>query len=291
MAVSCGGWGASAALLRPPTERILQLPAPDMRIAVCERLSVNLAHGDACAHVSRSGNVCGHALRGGAHAHCCGGTAGVRTAQRHNPLVREFARFLSAAGRHVAVEQRDPSMGPNARLDIVEFASDGGGPAAYDVSVVTPLREDATFREACAAEPGLAAEQRHNHKLDSQYRHWLPGALLVPLVAEVGGRWHPSVPRLVARLAKACAARSSCPGRDGAAAAVGARWAARLSALLIRGNAAVHRAAQPERPDIGRAWCGEVAPLPHLVPEGDCLYEVLCLPPAGDSGTEAWVGY
>ena len=29
-----------------------------------------------------------------------------------------------AGGRDVAVEQRDPSMGPNARLDIVEFASD-----------------------------------------------------------------------------------------------------------------------------------------------------------------------
>ena len=46
-------------------------------------------------------------------------------------------------------------MGLNARLDIVEHAS-VAGPAAYDVNVVTPLREDAAFHEACAAHPGHA---------------------------------------------------------------------------------------------------------------------------------------
>ena len=142
----------------------------------------------------------------------------------------------------MATEQRDPSMGANARLDIVEFASDAGAPAAYDVSVVTPLREDARFREACAAEPGLAAERRHADKVDRQYRQRRPGTTLVPLVAEIGGRWHPSVPRLVRRLAKDACARSANPGLD-IAATMAARWGARLSALLIRGNAAVQRAA------------------------------------------------
>ena len=177
-------------------------------------------------------------------------------------------------------------MGPNARLDIVEFASDGGGPAAYDVSIVTPLRDDANFREACATEPGLAAEQRHDYKLATQYRQRLPGTLLAPLVAEVGGRWHPSVPRIVRRLAKASAARSTGPVRDNAAAAVAARWGARLSALLIRGNAAVQRAAQPAPPSAPRRWCCNAASLPHLLPEGDCLYEVLCVPAAEESGEE-----
>ena len=252
MAASCSGWGAGAALLRPPTERLLQIPDADMRIAVCERLSIPLAGDEVCAHVSRAGRVCGRNLRGGAHAHCCGGTAGVRTAQRHNALVREFAHMLAAAGRHVAVEQRDPTMGPNARLDIVEYASDRGAPAAYDVSVVTPLRDDGDFREACAAEPGLAAEQRHAHKLDTQYRRRIPGAMLIPLVAEVGGRWHPTVPRLVRRLAKECAARSS--GIGVGAAAIAARWGARLSSLLIRGNAAVLRRSRPELPLAPRPW-------------------------------------
>eukprot|EP00973_Karenia_brevis_P026959 3719429-Karenia_brevis.AAC.1 len=65
-----------------------------------------------------------------------------------------------------------------------------------------PTRGDAVLREACAAEPGLAAERRHVEKLDRQYAGRVPGAALVPLVAEVGGRWHPSVPRLVRRVAQ-----------------------------------------------------------------------------------------
>ena len=290
MAASSSGWSAGAALLRPPTERVFQLPDADVRIAVCERLCVDLAGLDDCAHVSRAGRVCGHPLRRGAHVHCCGGTAGVRTTQRHNPLVHEFARILVAAGRNVAVEQRDPSMGPNARLDIVEFASDAGAPAAYDVSIVTPLREDADFREACAAEPGLAAEQRHAFKFSHQYRRRLPGATLVPLVAEIGGRWHPSVPQLVRRLAKESSTRSNAgvATAQACAAALAARWGARLSALLIRGNAAVHRAACREAPEPPRAYVAVPSPLPHLSPEGECLYELLCgQPAAADSDAEA----
>ena len=49
--------------------------------------------------------------------------------------------------------------------------------------------------------PGLAAEQRHSHKLSRQYAHRRPGSRLVPLVAKIGGRWHPSVPQLVRRWA------------------------------------------------------------------------------------------
>ena len=36
-------------------------------------------------------------------------------------------------GRFVELQQRDPALGPGARLDIVEYASVEGGPAAYDV--------------------------------------------------------------------------------------------------------------------------------------------------------------
>ena len=283
MAGSGSGWCAGAALLRPPTERLLQLPDRDVRIAVCERLCVDLAGQQECEHVSRTGRRCGYLLRGGAHVHCCGGTAGVRTTRRHNPLVQEFARILSAAGHHVATEQRDPTMGPHARLDVVEYASDAGSPAAYDVSVVTPLRADGDFREACAAEPGLAALERHDYKLSRQYRGRLPGAALVPLVAEIGGRWHPSVPRLVRRLAKECEARSGAAASSGHfAAALTARWGARLSALVIRGNAAVHCKCRPAQPPDPRPWHAEAVPLPHLLPEGSCAFELLCLPQIPD---------
>ena len=184
----------------------------------------------------------------------------------------EFARILVAAGRNVATEQRDPS---NARLDVVEFASDVGAPAAYDVSIVTPLRADADFREACAAEPGLAAECRHNFKLSRQYARRRAGSSLVPLVAEIGGRWHPSVPRLVRRFAKDAASRSVTPSQE-CATALAARWCARLSALLICGNAAVQRAARCEHPAQPRPWCADAAALPHQLPEGVCMYCTSC---------------
>ena len=52
MAASCSDWGAEAALLRPPTERVLQLPDADVRIAVCERLGIDVAgHGTSRALV------------------------------------------------------------------------------------------------------------------------------------------------------------------------------------------------------------------------------------------------
>ena len=207
-----------------------------------------------------------------AHAHRCNGTLVARTRLRHAPVVHEFSSMLRAAGRLVQEEQRDPSMGPAARLDIVEFTSEGGGPASYDVSIVTPLRDDNVFVAACARSPGHAASARHLHKLGQQYPHRLPGAILLPLVAEIGGRWHSTVPTLVRRLARAYVQRT--PLLAGAAAAVTARWAARLSALLYRGNAAVVGAARPVLPvSVGRSQVG--AGLPHRLPEGDSSYELL----------------
>ena len=182
--------------------------------------------------------------------------------------------MLTAAGRFVRVEQRDPDMGPNARLDILEVPSARGGSAAYDVSVVTPFRDDTAFVAACAREPGHAAAFRHRDKLERQYAERLPGSRLVPLVVEVGGRWHPSVPRLVRSLARAYVERE--PGLPaGAEGAVVSRWAARLSAHLIRGCAACVRDVLPGPPT---AWPGEPAHglgLPQCRPDGHSAYELL----------------
>ena len=140
------GWSAGAAILRCPTERLLRLSDSDLRIAVRERLGVARAGPGQCLRVfQRSGNTCYCDLPDGWHAHCCPGLSGVRTACRHNPLVREWAHILSMAGRVVSVEQRDPTMGPNSRLDVVEFPSDFGGPASHDVSVHTVFRADPAF--------------------------------------------------------------------------------------------------------------------------------------------------
>ena len=88
------------------------------------------------------------------------------------------------------------------------------------------------------------------------------------------------MPRLVRQLAKECAARTAGPGRE-YSSAIAARWAARLSALLVRGNAAVQRAARTERCLAPRPWSEGVGALPHLLPEGECLYELACLPELG----------
>ena len=197
-------------------------------------------------------------MRGGKHVHCCPGVSGVRTSVRHHRLVWEWSHILCLAGRAVYVEQRDPTMGPHAKLDLVEYVSDVGGPAAYDVSVVTPFRDDATFREQCAGTAGHAANFRHAHELNHQYPHRTPGAVLIPLIVETGGRWHASIPGLVRGLARDYVART--PGLDASAvSAVVARWAARLSAILIRGNGMLFRAAglsAVEEPFPGDAAAG-----------------------------------
>ena len=50
----------------------------------------------------------------------CPGTTSIRIQRKHNPLVEECARILRAAGRNVALEQRAPTIGPRARLEVVE---------------------------------------------------------------------------------------------------------------------------------------------------------------------------
>ena len=101
-------------------------------------------------------------------------------------------------------------------------------------------------------------------------------ATLIPLVAEIGGRWHPSVPQLVRRLAKGATLRQ---GRDDDhfAAMLTSRWSARLSALLIRGNGAVLCAARCKQAPPRRPWDASTSALPHSLPEGDCLYELACV--------------
>ena len=48
------------------------------------------------------------------------------------------------------------------------------------------------------------------------------------------------------------------------------------------GNAVVHRAARQLFPPAPRHWCEHAGPMPHQLPEGDRLYEVVCGPAAAD---------
>ena len=59
--------------------------------------------------------------------------------------------------------------------------------------------------------------------------------------------------------------------QDEASAALVSRWSARLSAILIKGNAAVvrHSVALEPAPVRLATWEGGRDGLPHLLPEGD----------------------
>ena len=154
------------------------------------------------------------------------------------------------------------------------------GPDQLEVVLLLLLRVAATiecdhkFVAKCASAPGHAADCGGGRKLSSQYKCRLPGGL-VPLTAETWGRWIASVPPLVRALAREYVQRSPGLDDDDVHGAVVARWGARLSALLIRGNGAVVRAsmALPEvTPHVD--FPGNPG-LHHIVPEGDCAYELL----------------
>ena len=79
--------------------------------------------------------------------------------------------------------------------------------------------------------------------------------------------------KLLWQLARDYIART--PGLDPSAhGAVVSRWGARLSAILIRGNAAVVRACIGERPTAPHVDVPGSSSLAHLLPEGDCAYEL-----------------
>ena len=142
------------------------------------------------------------------------------------------------------------------------------------MSVVTVHRLDPRFVRHCASTPGYAATQRYYAKLDEQYAGRLSHAHLIPLIAESGGRWHPEAHKLLRQLARAYVHRT--PGLDESAlGAVVARWASRLSAALLRGNAAAQHAAGWTHTPAPRDAVPAAGPLCHVLPEGECVYELL----------------
>jgi len=275
----CSGWGAGAALLGAPTELLLQLPDQVFRLNVCRRLGIAVSPDQPCqaSFVSALGvtRPCNKPLDGGEHVFCCPKTMGARTRWIHNHLVVEFGKILTSAGHHVREEQRDPSMGPCARLDLVEYPSEAGTAAAYDITAVTALRADVPFVTKCSTSPGHAATTRYDFKFKRQYRGRLKGARLVPLVVELGGRWHPQVHRLLLVWSREASLRNPLWG-DAAAPLLLRRWSRRLSAILLRGIAQVLLEALPG-PTPSDSSPGLVDPLvalPQCIPEGASSYEL-----------------
>ena len=136
------------------------------------------------------------------------------------------------------------------------------------------LSADRASVRQCAKIPGHAAAERHKAKLRYQYGGRLPNARLVPLVAETGGRWHHSVREVAHTLARGYVRRTVALS-DEALGQVVSRWAARLSAILIRGSAAVLTHAGFAPAAAPRDCVVGAGPLPHIVPEDDSAYELL----------------
>ena len=110
-----------------------------------------------------------------------------------------------------------------------------------------------------AQEPGHAGRRAPKRKFDEQYAVRLPGSRLVLLIVEVCGRWHGSAPPLLRRLARTCVARAIGLGPQVVGLVV-SRWAARLSAAVLRGNEAVLRQAGCSNPPRCEADVGVGAP-------------------------------
>ena len=106
------------------------------------------------------------------------------------------------------------------------------------------------------------------------------GAVDAPLVVETGGRWHSSVPGLARALARDLVTRLPGFATEDMGTVV-AWWGARLSAILLRGNARAYEALGcPAEPSGDVADHMPRGPLPHGVPEGGSVYELLVPPGA-----------
>ena len=82
------------------------------------------------------------------------------------------------------------------------------------------------------------------------------------------------MPALVRRLAREYVQRT--PGlAPSAVGLVVGRWAARLSAHLVRGNAMVLEAVVPSPPLKDASVASRAGDLPSCCPEGDSVYELL----------------
>ena len=267
--------GAQGQLLPPPPlDKVAQVDDISARIFLCNRLLLPLLGPGTCTRRSLTPpfRVCGLPLDEGHHAQRCAFTLGVRTAARHNPMVRELQRFCLGAGRTILVEQRAPVMGDSARLDLVQLPGPYGGRAFFDVSVVHAISLTPSILRNNSAEPGCAASRRYGEKL-VHYNSRVAGTHFVPLIWETGGRSHPAVRNLLTQLAKETAlTKPHLP--SSIAAPLLHRWLARLSATLIRGNAAAHLRLTPHL-DRTLSQRSHPIPLPSSECGGACLFEAL----------------
>ena len=151
----------------------------------------------------------------GRHASICAG-AGDRTS-RHHAARNEVGKFAAEAGQHPELEKAGllppgpDNPGSNLRrpADVYLPSWTGGAPAALDLAVTSPQRQDilsqATLRCGAAAE---AYEMYKRAYKDTAADCASQGLSFIPMVAEPSGGWGPSACCTLKALARAAAARS-----------------------------------------------------------------------------------
>ena len=153
------------------------------------------------------------------HAGTC--AAGGERTQRHNALRNLLASWADRAGLQPEVEKASlllPQRPDEARLSQrrpadIFLPSLSGGPAALDLAVTAPQRQESL---AQAGQQALAAASHYaavkSTYLQTSHTCAAQGVRFVPLVVETTGAWEPGASKTLQLLSRAVAARTGFGG-------------------------------------------------------------------------------
>lgn len=149
--------------------------------------------------------------------HCAKCAAGGDRNRRHHGARNLIGRHADAASASPELERpgllppspSQPNAGRRRPADVYLPNWFGGAPAALDIAVTSPHRQDVL--PSAMSRAGAAAEAYEAYKrnfLDTEAVCRAQGIAFVPLVAETSGGWGPSAICTFKRLAKATAIRT-----------------------------------------------------------------------------------
>ena len=142
--------------------------------------------------------------------------------RRHNAARNVVGQFAEAAGHHPELEKpgllqpcpEQPNAARRRPADVFLPSWTGGAPAALDLAVTSPQRQDLV--QLAGTRAGAAAESYEAYKrmyLQTAEDCASSGMAFVPMVAETSGGWGPSAMCTLKAFARAAAIRSdSEPG-------------------------------------------------------------------------------
>ena len=99
------------------------------------------------------------------------------------------------------------------------------------------------YLEKVALDPGIAARDRYHYKLNKQYPNRQAGSVLYPLIVGDGGRWHDTAEKIFRGFAKDAVKHAEIS--EDPVGIILRRRMTRLSAILLRGVAAVYKEGLP----------------------------------------------